>query len=141
MKSVILICTVLAINLQSNAFGDDKQAIKQAIQEFSRAGDLRDLTSLEALTDPSYRIVMNQLFGSSEISVMDRKTYLEMIRQEKFGGDDRKVEVKSIIISGKNAVAEVALKGKFMSINSIFTLSKNADGKWLFVSDIPTIVE
>ena len=141
MRNVLIISMLSVFSVSAFAFGDGEKAINKVIQEFSKAGDDRNTESLKQLTSENYRIVMNQLFGSTEIAVMDKKTYLDMIDQGKFGGDKRTVKFHSVTINGNNAVADVTLKGEAMTMRSMLNLSRNAAGKWILVSDTPTIVE
>jgi ketosteroid isomerase-like protein len=140
MKSVLIISIISLLGIVSPSLTDEKQEVKQVIIEFSKAGDAQDAAKIQQLTSPNYRIVMNQLFGSKEINTMDRATYIQMIENKKFGGDVRTAIVNSIIISGNNAVADVTLNGKAMNVRSLFNLSKNQNGKWVLLSDTPTIL-
>ncbi len=137
---VLLFLATFATSMASTSISGDTEAIIKVVQSFSEAGDKQNSKQLAALTSPDYRIVMNQLFGSEEISIMDRDTYLKMIEDGKFGGDQRRVEIKSIVISGLNAVVEVDFLGKAMNVKSTLNLSKTAKGKWLITSDTPTVI-
>ena len=144
MKSVLLF-TLLGIisSFTSSVKGleSEKDNIQETIKTFSKAGDERNLAMLDELLDDNYRIVMNQLFGSKEIALMDKATYLSMIEARKFGGDDREVEFKDILISGNNAIVSVNLWGNIMNVASIFNLVKNEKGQWKLISDTPTILK
>lgn len=140
----ILIATLMAAFIHSanntdEMVGEEKN-IHKVIKLFSKAGDTRDLIALDKVLDDNYRIVMNQLFGSEEISTMDKATYLSMIKSEKFGGDDRRVEIKETLINGKNAVCIVNLWGKAMNVRSTLSLIKDASETWRIVSDTPEII-
>jgi hypothetical protein len=140
MKQVLFISLMAIFSSVDLTYGDDHEAVEKVIKAFSKAGDERNVAKIEQLTSADYRIVMNQLFGSNEISTMDRATYILMIETKKFGGDERTVKVNSIIISGYNAVADVVLSGKEMNLRSIFTLCKDNEGKWVLLSDTPTVL-
>lgn len=117
----------------------DKKAVRETITAFSKAGDKNDAEQLATYLDDSYRIVMNRLFGSKEVTVMSRDVYLEKIRTKEFGGDNRKVEIESIVLNGSTASAKVSFIGSKMSSVSILTLVRDASNAWKLVSDMPVI--
>ena len=81
-----LMCT--ACNAQSkNKQHPEMKKIEQTIHSFAKAGDDQDATQLDHLLDPNYRIVMNRLFGSPEVTVMPKSLYLDKISSKEFGGD------------------------------------------------------
>jgi len=89
--------------------------------------------------DNNYRIVMNRLFGSTEVSVISRDVYLEKIRMKEFGGDNRKVEIESIVQNGATASAKVSFIGSEMTFISILTLLKSGDDQWKLLSELPVV--
>ena len=119
----------------------DMNAIKSTITAFAKAGDNQDVSALEPLLDANYRVVMNQLFGSTEVSVMPRAVYIEKIRAKEFGGDTRTLTFENVQVNGNTAVAQVLFKGQKMSFNSLLTLTQNAKGDWQLVQDCPVIVK
>lgn len=139
MKKTVLMIMMSAISLAGLAQENETTSIEQVIHAFAKAGDNNDAKSLDALLEKNYRIVMNQLFGSNELSVVDRATYLTKIADKEWGGDNRKVTIHSIKINGTTAVAQVELVGEKSTFVSFYTLIKNAAGEWKFVSDTPTV--
>ena len=135
--SLIGLMSLFSVHLEE----DDKSAITKVITEFSLAGDNSDISSLSELLNEHYRITMNQLFGSTEVSVMNKATYLQMIGQKKFGGDKRVIEIKSIEVHGNNAFAHVHLNGLKANFTSVFGLVKTADKNWQLISDTISILE
>ena len=117
----------------------DENAIKQTIIEFSKAGDANDAEKLATYLDGNYRIVMNRLFGSTEVTIMPKDVYLEKIKTKEYGGDNRKVEVESITLNGTTASAKVSFVGTKMTFVSILTLIKDGDDQWKIVSDVPIV--
>jgi ketosteroid isomerase-like protein len=137
-KSILIACmALLSVGLQAQK--TEMKAVKQTITAFAQAGDAQDAESLEKHLDANYRIVMNQLFGSKEVSVMPRAVYLDKIRKKEFGGDPRKLTFKEVIINGNTAVVRVDMAGSKMTMYSLITLVKNAEGKWLLISDVPVV--
>lgn len=114
-------------------------AISDVILAFAKAGDGHDIATLERCLDSNYAVVMNRLFGSSDISIMYREVYLEKIRSKEFGGDKREVSIENVTINGNNASAKVIMKGSKMTFVSILVLVKNANGTWQIIYDLPSI--
>jgi ketosteroid isomerase-like protein len=141
MKSSILFILLAMVSMPiSQTQPTDMEAIQLTITAFAKAADQNDAKTLAQYLDPNYRIVMNQLFGSSEVNIMPRAVYLDKIAKKEFGGDDRSLKFENISINGSSASAIVLLKGKKMTFRSIFTLVKNAEGKWKLVSDVPEVI-
>ena len=82
---------------------------------------------------------MNQLFGSKEVSIIDRANYLSMINAGTLGGDKRSIEIHSVVLNGNTASAYVSFIGKQLSFDSIINLVQETSGKWELVSEMPTI--
>ena len=127
-----------AIGCVAQKSGDEK-IVKTAILEFAKAADAQDVKKLESLLDRNFRIVMNQLFGSTEISLVDRAFYLSKIESKEWGGDNRKVTIESLTIVGNNASAKVTLAGEKSTIISLLQLVKDADGNWKVINDVPAL--
>ncbi len=124
-------------NLQAQK--EDIQEIKKIIQQFSDAGDEQDFQTLDALLDDNYRIVMNRLFGSKEVSVMPKQAYLSKIKSKEFGGDKREVKIHEVLVNGNTATAKVTLKGQKATFISFLDLVKTENGAWKLISDTPHI--
>jgi ketosteroid isomerase-like protein len=140
MKTTLCILLLSAAGITLTAqTTTDEQAIRNTITQFAKAGDKNDAKALEVLLDSNYRIVMNQLFGSPGVVIMDRATYIEKIRTKEYGGEKRTVTIESITINGNTASAKVVMKGTKMTFVSLFELVKGSDGQWKIVSDMPTI--
>lgn len=118
----------------------DMQAVKQTISAFAAAADNSNADDLNQYLDDNFRIVMNRLFGSSEVSVMPKTVYLDKIRKKEFGGDDREVTIKNIVINGTTASAQVTYAGKKMTFVAITTLIKDGEGNWKLASETPVVL-
>lgn len=140
MNRIILI-SIFALFIAANcsAQSSKEQAVQETIVGFSKAGDNNDADQLATYLDDNYRIVMNRLFGSSEVAVMPKDIYLEKIKTKEFGGDNRKVEIESILFNGSTATAKVSFVGSTMTLVSILVLVKDENNNWKLVSDVPVV--
>ena len=118
----------------------EEKAVKQAITAFAKAGDQHDVAKLETCLDDNYRVVMNRLFGSSEVSVVPRAIYLQKVSSKEWGGDQRKLTFNQIVVNGSTATVHVKMAGKKMTMVSLITLVKNEAGDWKLISDVPMII-
>ncbi len=140
MKKTLL-AGMLAIFTASTALSQntEEKAVKLAISNFAKAADNSDASAIAELLDENFRIVMNQLFGSKEVSIMPKAVYVEKIKTKEFGGEPRKVTVENVMVNGNTASARVTYAGAKMTFVSLTTLVKNADGQWKLVSEMPVI--
>ncbi len=137
---VFFLISLFVLSFQGlRAQSSDEKAIKSLITEFAEAGDQNDAQALDRILDENYRVVMNRLFGSSEVSIMPRSVYLEKIDNGEFGGDKRRVDISRILVNGSNAFVEATLKGKKMTMVSLFACVKDEKGKWKLLTDMPTV--
>lgn len=131
-----LLCLMLS-TLSCNAQNQEVTEVKKVITAFAKAGDTNNATELNQYLDDNFRVVMNRLFGSTDVSVMPKAVYVEKIKSKEFGGDKRELSFETIIINGTSATAKVTFKGNKMTFVSILVLIKNAEGKWKLISDTP----
>ena len=132
---------VVSTAFATNTFSQNNEVaqISKTIQLVAEAADNSNAAELGKYLDENYRIVMNQLFGSTEISVMPKEVYLDKIEKKEFGGDERDVTIENITINGKTANAQVIFKGKKMTFRSLVTLVQDATGNWKIIQEAPTM--
>lgn len=139
LKSISF-CCILMTTIGGIAQSKDHKAINEAIAVFSKAGDKNDYNKLNDCLDDNYRIVMNRLFGSKEVSIMPKSVYLEKIKSKEFGGDKRKLAIEDLVTNGSTAMAKITFNGEKMKTVSLITLVKNEKGEWKLVSDVPIVI-
>jgi ketosteroid isomerase-like protein len=141
MKKVNLIILIISIfsTFGCNAQTADVKEVTEVITGFSKAGDSNDSQKLATYLDDNYRIVMNRLFGSKSVNIMDKSTYLEKIESKEYGGDKRELTIENVVITGTTACANVTLKGEKMTFFSTMVLIQDVEGKWKLISDVPIV--
>lgn len=138
IQTILLSMGVLfGLTLCAEPAGNPEAEVRSCIQAFVKAGDTYDAQAVDAVLNENYRVVMNRLFGSSDIMLIDKATYIEKISTKEWGGDKRKVEILAIAVNGPNATAKVSLVGAQTKVTSIFSLVQDAKGHWTLISDIP----
>lgn len=141
MKKANLIAFMISIfsTLGCYAQTTDVKDVTEVIKAFSKAGDNNDSKKLATYLDDNYRIVMNRLFGSESVSIMEKSTYLEKIKSKEYGGDKRELNIENVVINGTTASTKVSFKGEKMTFVSIIVLIQNKEGKWKLISDVPIV--
>lgn len=137
MKNLITLLTLLTMTINVMHAQSEKEEVKKVITQFVQAADLQDADQVATLLHEDFRVVMNQLFGSSDVSLMNKAVYVQLIRDKKMGGDLRAVDFVSVDVVNQNAAVKVLLKGKTMAFESLLHLIKTADGKWQLINDLP----
>ena len=125
--------------IQAQTPGAEK-AVKTTIMKFAKSADKQDADALDKILDDNFRIVMNQLFGSTEAVVMNKTAYLGKIRTKEFGGDKRQVKIENLDINDKTATAKVTFRGSKLTLATYLLLIKTHSGNWKVVSDLPTVL-
>ncbi len=139
MKKIMLMSLLSIFSLGSIYGQKEEKAIKKVVNAFAEAGDKNDVKSLEKYLDPNYRVTMNRLFGSKEVSVVSRSVYISKIKSKEWGGDKRKLTYLSIVVNGNTAVVHVKMKGEKATFISLLNLVKNEENDWQLISDLPII--
>ncbi len=135
---IALICLMFA-GIASKAQTMELKNIEKIITEFSKAGDENNAEKLATYLDDNYRIVMNRLFGSTGVIVMQKAAYLEKIKSKEYVGDNRVLTIENIVINGPTANAKVIFKGSKMTFISLIELIQDTDGNWKLISDTPIV--
>ncbi len=118
---------------------EDLQAIEKAIQHFVKKADQQDATALEAILHDEFRAIINGLFGSKEVSILSKDSYLAALNAGKIGGDQRDVQIHSISIDGQNAVVNATFTGKELTFRTFIQLVKEDTQAWKLISDMPVV--
>ena len=126
-------------NLQFSS--DDIAKVSEAVYEFSKGADTRDVAILDHVLHDNFRAIVNQAMGSKEIQIIDKTTYLELLKKEAIGGDARTVTILSIDMEENNAIVKAKLVGKALTFTTFIQVVKNADGEWQVMSDLPKITK
>jgi len=137
--SIVFFFTLTSFLAMSQS--SDELAIKQLIIKFENATAKQNVDLLDPLLNSEFRVAMNQLFGSTELAIMNRATYVQKIQDKVFGGESREIDILQQSISGNTAMAVVLLKGEKMTIKSMYSMAKNKNGQWQLVQDFPSIIQ
>ena len=119
-----------------------EQEIKKVIQNVEKASAERNVTELESLLHPEYRVIANRFKGTPGSTIIPRSMYLDMMKAEKIGGTSYQVEFKSISISDHTSMVELLYKTKESSgMHKYLLLVQDEKDQWKVVSDMPIILD
>ena len=118
---------------------NDEKAISTAVHHFAANADQQDVKKMAAVLDDNFRAVVNRLFGSKEVSIMDKSLYLQLLKDKKIGGSKRDVTILTMNITNNNAAVKAQLVGKNLLFTTYLLLVKNEEGDWKIVNDMPFI--
>ena len=110
--------------------------ITATIEQFIKAGDARDVATLDNLLHPEYRAIMNRLFGSEDVGTISKSDYLGLIKDGTIGGDTRQINIVDVDVVNHNARVKAVLNGNDWVFTSYFLLAENVKGNWKIVSDM-----
>ena len=116
-----------------------EQQCTETVKAFAKAADDRNHKALDKLLHPKFRSVTNRLFGSMDLSQMNKTAYIDLIKQGKIGGDKRVVEILSLDITAYNACVKARFTGEQLVFTTYILLVKNAEEQWQVVDDMPVV--
>jgi Putative lumazine-binding len=139
--------TALALALSTTAlFAQDKAStpmqiidpkvaasVQQTIQTFAQASDRRETSTLEAILHPAFRVVFTTKPGATPVT-LDRTQYLQMMRDGKIGGADRKVTLSTLSVAGDFAAGTAVMVRPDASFQGVYSLIEQG-GRWLLLQE------
>jgi hypothetical protein len=118
---------------------EDLTKISEAVNTFAMAADQQNADRLDKILHPQYRAVVHRLFGGTDVSLMDKALYLQLIRDKKIGGDKRTVHLIDVDVVNNIATVKALFQGKELKFTTFVSLLKLPDGTWQIVGDMPNI--
>ena len=130
-----------AVISQTDLNTSDKEKITTVVRHFAQYADQQDVAAMSKVLDDQYRAYLNRLMGSNQVSTLDKTAYLQLLQDKKLGGDERKVTISRIDITGNNASVKMKMEGKKLNFTSYLLLAKTEAGDWKIVADMPTVAQ
>jgi hypothetical protein len=103
----------------------------QAVQAFVRAGDERDVASLERVLHDDFRVVVRMPDG---LSVMSRDLYVKLVTSGKIGGTPRTADFDVVMLSDDLATVKGSLDSSAAHFDCTWTVANGAAG-WQVIQD------
>lgn len=115
------------------------EKIIQAITNFVKGGDNSDTELLDKILHNEFRVTNNGFMGNAGVTIIDKKTYLENIKNGIFGGLPRKMTIESIEDSETIAMVKLRLESSenyFVSYNSLVL---DIDNEWKLINNLAVV--
>ena len=115
------------------------EKIKQALTNFVKGGDNSDTELLDKILHTEFRVTNNGFMGNAGVTIIDKKTYLENIKNGIFGGLPRKMTIESIEDSETIAMVKLRLESSenyFVSYNSLVL---DTDNEWKLINNLAVV--
>lgn len=116
-----------------------KEKIEQAITNFVKGGDLRDVELLDKVLHKYFRVTNNGFMGTPGVTVIDKQKYLDNIKKGIFGGLPRKIALEILEESGTIAMVKLRLESAenhFISYNSLVL---DVDNEWKLINNLAVV--
>ena len=115
------------------------EKIIQAVTNFVKGGDNSDTELLDKILHNEFRVTNNGFMGNAGVTIIDKKKYLENIKNGIFGGLPRKMTIESIEDSETIAMVKLRLESSenyFVSYNSLVL---DIDKEWKLINNLAVV--
>lgn len=113
--------------------------INQAIIDFVKGGDTRDIALLEKVLHRDFRVTNNGFMGTEGITIIDRQKYLSNISEGIFGGLPRIVSIEHTDANGTIASVKLRLESSENHFVSYNALVLDTDGEWKIINNLAIV--
>jgi len=112
-----------------------EKQIEKVVKQFVKGGDQNNVTILKDVLHDYHRVTLNDL-KSNQVKVLDRATYLTLIENKTFGGDQRAINFETVdVFDDATATVKAKLVGSKATFYNYLSLVK-VDGDWKIVQDL-----
>lgn len=142
MKYLLVLILSLALGstqCQSQNQNNMENQIRSIITHLESAAFTRDIQKVEHYLHDDYRVVANRFRGASTATILNKATYLQMMKDGKIGGTSYKVNIHDIKIADHTAAVDVLYNSPNSNMHKYLILLLDENDQWKVVSDIPVI--
>ncbi len=118
---------------------DEKDRIKQAIIDFVKGGDYRDVELLDKVLHRDFRVTNNGFMGTPGITIIDKNEYLDNIKNGVFGGLPRKMNIEELDQSGIIASVKLRIESSENDFISFNSLVMDTDNEWKIINNLAVV--
>lgn len=118
---------------------NENDKINQAIIDFVKGGDNRDIELLEKVLHKDFRVTNNGFMGTSGITIIDKTDYLSKIKSGVFGGLPRKMKIEEIDQSGIIASVKLRIESSENDFISYNSLVLDTDNEWKIINNLAVV--
>ncbi len=114
-----------------------KDKIVKVVRNFIQGGDERNLATLDKVLHPQFRSTVNKFAGRTGLTTLSKSAYLQLISENKIGGNARNIAHLAVEVAGPVASAKVEMESEKLQFVSFYELIETEDNVWQLVSDLP----
>ena len=118
---------------------NDNDRIKQAIIDFVKGGDNRDVELLDNVLHKEFRVTNNGFMGTSGITIIDKNDYIRKIKSGVFGGLSRKMKIEEIDQTGTIASVKLRIESSENDFFSYNSLVLDTDNEWKIINNLAVV--
>jgi hypothetical protein len=111
------------------------------VSAFAGNADKQYAAAMKTVLHADFRAAVNRVFGSENVSIITKESYVQMIADKKIGGDTRKVSITSVDVQGNNAHVKATFTGEKLTFNTYLLFVKDPSSAWALISDMPDIAK
>ncbi len=115
------------------ALASPKAEIETRIRAFAKAGDARAVGQLEGMLHPQFRVAFSSP-GKPGAALMDRATYLSLLKAGTIGGGHREVTIEWTQVDHDLAHAKVKMSRDTARFSGVLTFVRT-NGNWQVLQD------
>ena len=118
---------------------NESDKIKKTIIDFVKGGDNSDIELLDKVLHKEFRVTNNGFMGTSGITIIDKKQYLDKIKDGIFGGIPRKMKIEELDQCGIIASVKLRIESSenhFISYNSLVL---DTDNEWRIINNLAVV--
>jgi len=117
----------------------ESDKIQQAIIDFVKGGDNSDTELLDKVLHEDFRVTNNGFMGTSGVTIIDKKEYLNNIRNGVFGGLPRQMKIEEIDQSGIIASVKLRIESSENDFISYNSLVLDTDDQWKIINNLAVV--
>ena len=110
-----------------------EKQIEQTITDFIKGGDNSDTELLDKVLHEEFRTANNNYLDSRGISMVNKETYLQNIKDKVFGGTPREMIIEQIDKTGTIAFAKLQLKSTTKHFFTYVSLLYDENKNWQII--------
>ncbi len=116
-----------------------KEKIAEAISEFVKGGDYRNISLLEKVLHDDFTVASHGFMGKPDVTLIDKKQYITYVKDGIFGGLPRKITIERIDYFGPIAQVALRLESSLNDFVSVNALVENAQGDWQLLHNLAIV--
>lgn len=117
----------------------ESDKIQQAIVDFVKGGDNSDIELLDKVLHEDFRVTNNGFMGTSGVTIIDKKEYLNNIRSGVFGGLPRQMKIEQLDQSGIIASVKLRIESSENDFISYNSLVLDTDDQWKIINNLAVV--